>query len=176
MFTLGLSEAGFAPILETLVKTAIAVGGVTGLLAVLSPHVFGKLAALGGMWFDTSAAFEQIDRPVYILSPLKRTRFFGSIVLGGAAAIGLLTPTQATWAWMAWAVAGVLAVMGIVAVACPVCFRSLAGAADIWIDTSRWFSALDRYVDVDAAVVRHSRLFGGLVLAASAAIAVLFFV
>jgi hypothetical protein len=113
---------------------------------------------------------------VYVLSPLRKTRLFGTIVLAGAAAIGLITPPAAPWAWTAWLVGGGLALVGVVAIACPVCFRSIAGAADIWIDTSRCFSALDRYVDVDTGIVRHSRIFGVTLLAGAAAIGVAFFV
>jgi hypothetical protein len=176
MFTITPSDVALAPILPVVAKSALVVGVLTGLVAVLSPRAFGKLAALGGMWFDTSAAFEQMDRPMYILSPLRKTRLFGTIVLSGAAAIVLVTPAAAPWAWIAWLVGGGLALVGVVAIACPACFRSIAGAADIWIDTSRCFSALDRYVDIDGAVVRHCRIFGSLVLAASAAIAAVFFV
>lgn len=175
MFTLTQSGIAFAPMAIFAAKTAVVVGVLIGLIAVLSPRAFRKLSALGGMWFDTREAFEYFDQPYYVVSPLTNTRYFGTIVIAGAAALVYVTPSAAAWAGIAWATAGGLALVGCVALICPAGFRKIASVGDTWIDTSRCFSLLDAYVDVDTPVVRRSRLFGVVVLAVSGAIAMMCF-
>lgn len=63
---------------------------------------------------------------------------------------------------------GLSAVAGLVAVVCPTCFQRLAGLGGSWIDTDRWWAVLDQRVDIDQFVLRRPRLFGAIVVAASA--------
>ncbi|UUO08556.1 hypothetical protein M4951_09590 [Blastopirellula sp. J2-11] len=63
---------------------------------------------------------------------------------------------------------GLSAVAGIVAVVCPTCFQRLAGIGGSWVDTDRWWAVLDQRVDIDRFVLQRPRLFGSIVIAASA--------
>lgn len=51
---------------EPIVWTLIAGVGACGLLALLSPRLFSKLADVGNRWIDTSSALAKLDRRVDI--------------------------------------------------------------------------------------------------------------
>jgi len=70
-----------------------------------------------------------------------------------------------------WFALGVVAFFGLLAMVSPRHFASLAGGGSKWIDTSRYLEALDRRIDIDALVIRLSRLFGLAVLASAAVLA-----
>lgn len=154
----------------------IAVISVFGVLALLSPALFSRVARVGATWFDTKSFFQRIDRPVYVDSPLMtHSRVFGLIVLAGAIVLVWITPAAVAWSPIVWGVAATLAVIGALAAIWPKCFRRMAEWGNTWIDTSRVTGALDRRIDIDTFVLRHSRAFGVFVLASVAAMAALWY-
>jgi hypothetical protein len=164
------------PWLVIAAEAVIAVIGVVGLIALFSPALFARLARGGATWFDTKPFFQRIDRPFYVDVPLMlHSRVFGLVVLACAAALSWATPSMAPWSTIVWSIVGTLAVIGTIAVICPKCFRSLAAWGNTWIDTSRMISVLDRRIDIDDFVLRHSRAFGIFVLASIAAMAALWY-
>ncbi len=74
------------------------------------------------------------------------------------------------WLWMG---IGVLAALGLLALVSPHRFSVLATRGGHWVDTDRFFAALDKRIDVDQYVLPFSRILGGAVLAAAALFAVL---
>ena len=77
--------------------------------------------------------------------------------------------------WVVWAFLAVVAVLGLVALVSPRRFAALAQRGSKWIDTSRVVEAMDRRVDVDQHIIRHSRVFGVLVIVAALVLASLFY-
>jgi hypothetical protein len=157
-------------------QAGIVLAAVVGAIALVSPKAFARLADVAGAWFDTSAAFARLDRPVYVDSTLvSYSRVFGAVVLAGAGVLTWMTPPAARWAPAAWGVAAGLAAVSVIAIACPGWFRRMAAVANIWIDTSRILSVLDYRVDIDSCVVRHCRVFGVCVLVGVGLISATFF-
>lgn len=155
-------------------ECAIAVAGAVGVVALVSPTLFARLAQAGATWFDTRPFFQRIDRPFYIDPPLMlHSRVFGLVVLAATIVLIWITPPDAAWSPLAWVVAAVLAVLGTTASIWPTCFRRLAAWGNTWIDTSRFVAVLDRRVDIDSFATRHSRTFGLCVLASILAMAAL---
>jgi hypothetical protein len=56
---------------------------------------------------------------------------------------------------------------GVVAVVSPRTFSAMSKFARRRIETNRWFAWLDKEVDVDEYFLRHTRLFGLLMIAAT---------
>ncbi len=69
------------------------------------------------------------------------------------------------------AVAGLL---GAVAILSPRLFALTAKKGATWIDSDQCFRLLDRRLDVDEFVLRHSRIFGTLVVASVAVLSIVY--
>lgn len=65
----------------------------------------------------------------------------------------------------------VMAVIGLIGVITPRHFSAISRAGGRWIDTTHWWAALDKRIDVDHIAIRHSRVFGMLVFIAAAFLA-----
>ena len=171
-----LANLSRQPWLVMAVEVVIGLVGVIGLIALFSPALFARVARVGATWFDTKPFFQRIDRPFYVDVPLMlHSRVFGLFVLAGAVVLVWLAPSAAPWAPIVWGLAATLAVLGAIAAIWPKCFRRLAEWGNTWVDTSRVASALDRRIDIDDFVLRHSRAFGVFVLASIAAMAALWY-
>ena len=68
----------------------------------------------------------------------------------------------------------VAATMGMVALVNPPLFRRTAKVLSRWIDTDKSLAVLDKRVDIDGHVFRHTRLFGAAVVIAGLTLAWLF--
>lgn len=60
----------------------------------------------------------------------------------------------------------VCAALGLMAIVSPRLFAALAERSSRWVDSRWFFDLFDKRFDVDRFVLRHSRTFGTLVLAA----------
>jgi hypothetical protein len=54
--------------------------------------------------------------------------------------------------------------LGLMAVAAPRAFQRLAQRSSKWVDSEKLLAVLDKRVDIDAYVLRYTRLFGAAVL------------
>jgi hypothetical protein len=69
------------------------------------------------------------------------------------------------WQWLMWSLLGFAGAVGLVAAISPRLFSRLTTWCNIWVDTENIVKKLDRRIEIDQYVVRHSRLFGILVVA-----------
>ena len=76
----------------------------------------------------------------------------------------LVLAVSLAWKPALFATLACMAALGCLATFAPFRFRSLATASATWCDSSRFLAVLDRRFDIDQHVLRHSRLFGCLVL------------
>lgn len=60
------------------------------------------------------------------------------------------------------------ALVGLLALISPRTFALVVEKANCWIDTSKFFSLLEKRIDLDRYAVRHSRVTGILVLVGTA--------
>ena len=60
------------------------------------------------------------------------------------------------------------ALVGLLALISPRAFALVVDKGNYWIDTSKFFSLLERRVDIDDYAVRHSRVTGMITLAGTA--------
>lgn len=79
----------FAPIVWTL----LALAGACGIVALSSPRLFSKLAAVGSRWVDTSNALAKLDRRIEVDSRiLPYSRWLGlAVVVSVALLAGVLS-------------------------------------------------------------------------------------
>ncbi len=66
--------------------------------------------------------------------------------------------------WTAIAVIALLTAVGLLALLSQKWFTTVSKIAARWFDTNSWLRRGDRLIDVDEMVLKHSRLFGGVVL------------
>jgi hypothetical protein len=77
-------------------KEALMWGGLgvltfVGLLAVISPRRFAKLANCGSQWIDTSKVVERLDKPIHVdRYILPFSRLLGAAVILAVVLIGYL--------------------------------------------------------------------------------------
>lgn len=77
----------FAPIVWTL----LALAGACGLLALSSPRLFSKVAAVGNRWVDTSHALAKLDRRIDVDSRiLPYSRWLGLAVVVSVALLAVV--------------------------------------------------------------------------------------
>ena len=81
-----------------------------------------------------------------------------------------LTHTQ----WLIWPLIAGCLVLGVIALVSPDRFRAIATNGSRWVDTNKLLQKLDTPVHIDQTVMRHSRVFGLAVVAASLFLAYLF--
>lgn len=81
--------------------------------------------------------------------------------------------------YIIWPSLAIVAILGLCAVLSPKVFARISASSSTWIDSSRLWRTIaglfDRRCDVDQHVLRYSRVFGALVLAATAFIAYTFY-
>jgi hypothetical protein len=141
-----------------------------GFIALLSPRRFASLAALSGIWIDTTPFFRKLDKPINIDDVvLRRCRLFGVLLLVGAAITLAFLPSAPTWRSIVWITEGTVVVAGVLALASPRLFTRLAKLGGVWIDTNQILEKGDKPISIDHFVVRHSRVFGFCVLIATVA-------
>lgn len=76
---------------EPIAFTLLGLAGLLGLLAVVSPRLFQKVAGQSGRWIDSSRALEYLDRKVDIDAYiLPRSRLLGVAVLVSVAVLAYL--------------------------------------------------------------------------------------
>jgi len=76
---------------EPIALALLAFAGLLGLLAVVSPRLFQKLAGQTDRWVDTNRALECLDRKVDIDAyVLPRSRLLGVAVLASVAVLSYL--------------------------------------------------------------------------------------
>lgn len=153
--------------------TFLGAGGIVGLLAILSPRLFSRLVAVGGVWIDIDKLARKLDRRID-LDPyiLRHSRLFGGLLLGAAALLlSLLVRNQFLGEWAVWTFLALSSVVGLLAILSPRLFCRFSICGNTWIDVDQLAQKLDRQIDVDPYVLRHARLFGILVLAAVLALA-----
>ena len=78
-----------------------------------------------------------------------------------------LAPAFANTQWVVWLLLVSCTVLGLIAVLSPDRFRAIATGGARWVDTNRLLQKLDTPVNIDQSVLRHARLFGVAVIAAS---------
>lgn len=84
MFLIASISSPYLPI----IWTTLAVAGALGVIALMSPRLFSKLAAIGGRWVDTSSILAKLDTRVDVdAHVLPYSRFLGAAVV---ASVGLL--------------------------------------------------------------------------------------
>ena len=67
---------------DPIIWTLLAISGAVGLLALLSPRLFSKLAAVGNYWVDTSNVLAKLDRRIEVDSRvLPYSRWLGVAVV-----------------------------------------------------------------------------------------------
>ena len=80
---------------QQLLLTLLTLTAACGLLAVVSPHYFAKLASLGGRWVDSQRFVQWLDARIEIDAiVLRHARAFGACVLSAV----LFAVVQ----WIAW--------------------------------------------------------------------------
>jgi hypothetical protein len=83
---------------------------------------------------------------------------------------GISNKLGLAWAnsqWLMWFLLASCLVLGLIAVVSPDRFRVIATGGARWVDTNRLLQKLDAPVNIDQPVLRHARLFGLAVIAAS---------
>ena len=73
-----------------------------------------------------------------------------------------------------WGLLTVLFFLGVLAVASPKRFKGLTKSSSHWVDTRKILEVLDRRVEIDHHVLRHSRILGVCLMASAVAFAVLY--
>ena len=63
-----------------------------------------------------------------------------------------------------WSTFVAIGLLGLLAVLSPKTFESIASTSSRWVNTEKLVAVLDKRVDVDSVVLKHSRLFGFVVL------------
>ena len=81
-----------------------------------------------------------------------------------------LTHTQ----WLIWPLIAGCLCLGVIALVSPNRFRAIATNGSRWVDTNKLFQKFDTPVHIDQTILRHSRVFGLTVIAASLFLAYLF--
>lgn len=74
---------------------------------------------------------------------------------------------------LAFGLLGIAGTLGLLAILSPSYFARIAQCGGHWVDTSRVAQLLEKPIEVDQAVLRHSRVFGVAVVASSAWLAYL---
>ena len=60
--------------------------GVIGLVALVSPKTFQRVAQIGGTWFDSGKMLAQLDKPIDLdRLVLPHSRLLGAVVLASVA-------------------------------------------------------------------------------------------
>jgi hypothetical protein len=78
----------------TLAFGLLGIAGVLGLLAILSPAYFARIAQSGGHWIDTSGVAQLLDKPIKIdQAVLHYSRWFGIAVVVSSAWLAYLCTT-----------------------------------------------------------------------------------
>jgi hypothetical protein len=83
------------PAIPWLVLSFLGITGLLGLLAVVSPPRFARIAQSGGQWIDTSKLQQLLDRPIGIdHHVLRYSRLFGAAVIASALWLAYVYATQ----------------------------------------------------------------------------------
>lgn len=70
------------------------------------------------------------------------------------------------WHWVFWGALAAAGCLGLLAMVSPPAFARVAVYGKTWIDVDQTLRKLDRTIDIDGHVLRHTRLFGAIVLGA----------
>ncbi len=75
-----------------------------------------------------------------------------------------LVAAYPTWQPIVGSLLLVCGLLGLLAIVHPRWFAALSSQGSQWVDSSRMLAFLDRRFDVDRLLLRHTRLFGSLIL------------
>jgi hypothetical protein len=78
--------------------------------------------------------------------------------------------------WFILPALAVMVLIGLTAFFSPKQFAAISKASSQWVDTQRYWDVLDKRVDVDRVALRHSRLFGLVVVAGALLLAWVYWV
>ena len=162
-FALNLTHADIAWV----IWLWLGIFGLLGLLALLSPHAFNRMARVGGKWIDTSKFFDSMEKPITVdRFVLRHCRLFGLVVMVGAAVFGYkLTPLVPGWENVLWPILGGVATIGALALISPETFSRVSVLGSFWVDTNYWLRKVERPINIDHFVLAHTRLVGVFLLA-----------
>jgi len=73
--------------------------------------------------------------------------------------------------WFIWTLLGFAGGVGLIAVLSPRLFSALSAWSSVWIDTEKSAKSLDRRIDIEQHVLRHSRLYGAMTVVATGVLA-----
>ncbi len=149
--------------------------GSAGLLMVLSPRRFARVAAWCNLWVDTDPLFKKLDYRVEIDAyVLRYARLFGVLVVA-ASLVLVYFPLRfaALDSWICWAAIGLVGGMGMLAVLTPRRFARLAEWGGLWTDTDRLARRFDRRIEIDSYLLPYTRPLGVALLAAAVVLAIL---
>ena len=146
--------------------TLLAVAGIFGLMAILSPRLFSTVSAWSSTWIDIDRFAKKLDKRIDIdpgftlhSRPLGALTVVAAVVLAGFF-VGLEHPAQ----WIALPSLGLVAATGLVALVSPRLFSRLARWGSFWVDIDKPVNRMNHRVEIDRYVLGHCRLFGGAVL------------
>ena len=74
---------------DVFVPVFLSLCGLLGLLALLSPQLFGRIATFGGRWIDSAKALAAFDKRVDVDQyVLRHSRILGSLVIASVSVLG----------------------------------------------------------------------------------------
>ena len=77
--------------------------------------------------------------------------------------------------WFVWGLLSVVTVLGLLAIFSPRLFSIIARRGGEWVDTNKLVEKLDKQIHIDHHMIRHSRVFGITVVAASVFLGYVFY-
>ena len=160
---------------QWIVWALLAVTSVAGLLAVVSPRLFSRLATFGGRWVDSSKYLDKFDRRVEVDSHLLHySRLLGLTSITAVLVLAIfIWPFQFSGQWMVWTLLAAIGAAGLLAIVSPRGFARLAAFGNIWVDSDKVLKQLDRRVEVDTHLLHHCRLLGVVTVVAASVLAIL---
>ncbi len=160
---------------QSFVWTLVGIAASFALVAILSPRLFAKLSEWASVWIDIDRLAKKADTRVDIdHRVIPHCRLLGAMTI---VATGSLASFSSGFPYVqqfvVLAALGLVGVAGLLALASPRFFSRLAYWGDLWVDTDKYADVLNYQVQIDHHVVRHSRLFGVVVMTVVFVVAIL---
>ncbi len=151
---------------QPFVWTLVGIAGSFALVAILSPRLFAKLNAWTSLWIDFDGLAKKVDKRVDIdHRVVPHSRLLGAMTI---VATGVLASLSGGFPYVQQLVVlaslGLVGVAGLLALLSPRFFSRLAYWGGLWVDTDKYADMLNNRVQIDHHVLRHCRLFGGVVM------------
>ncbi len=162
------------PYWQVIAYTCVSFVGLVGILALANPQLFTAIANRCSQWFDTSKLGAVVDTKVDVDTfTLQHCRVYGVIVFVLAAVTTIVTTLVPSWKPIAYGCLGFAGLLGLLAIVRPKWFITLATKSNVWIDTSKFGEFIDKSIDLDTMILRHSRAFGAILLTSAAVVAII---